>query len=77
MPSWSSQIATPMYLGLIAFVAFVIGLYSFSGHREEMFTQWNVPMTVGELNALPKKLKAVQQYPMVTDHDYYYAKFGG
>lgn len=74
MSVWT-KLNTPMYIGLIALIAFVVGVFAFGGR--ERFTQMNVPMTVAEFKNLPKKLGPVKQYPYVTDHDYYYGRFGG
>lgn len=74
MSAWT-KLNTPMYIGLIMFIAFVAGVFAF-GNRER-FTQMNVPMTIDEFKKLPARLAPVRQYPYVTDHDYYYRKFGG
>jgi hypothetical protein len=74
MSVWT-KLNTPMYIGLIMFIAFVAGVLVLSGR--EKFTQMDVPMTIAEFKKLPAKLGPVKQYPYVTDHDYYYGRFGG
>lgn len=74
MSVWT-KLNTPMYIGLIALIAFAAGVLVLGGR--EKFTQMNVPMTVAEFKKLPPTLPPVKQYPYVTDHDYYYGKFGG
>lgn len=75
-----AQLGTPLYMGLIAFVAFVVGFLALDAFRtrtREKFSEWDIPMTVAAHAASPKKLDRVRNYPMVTDHDYYYGRFGG
>lgn len=69
---------TPVNLGLIAIIAFVSGLLAYRMYRSrEGFDQWNIPMTVVDFARSPSKLPAVLKPPMVTDHDYFYDRFGG
>jgi hypothetical protein len=72
------KLGTPLYMGLIAFIAFVVGFLALDAFRNrENFSQWNVPMTVADYAKMPKKLDNVKNYPMVTDHDFYYNRYGG
>ncbi len=69
---------TPANAGLIAIIAFAVGLIAYRlFSRRESFSQWNIPMTVADFAKSPSKLQAVFKPPMVTDHDYYYDRFGG
>jgi hypothetical protein len=73
-----AQLGTPMYMGLIAFIAFVVGFLALDAfRRRESFSEWDIPMTVADHVRSPRKLARVPKYPMVTDHDYYYDRFGG
>lgn len=73
-----AKLQSPLYLGLIAFIAFVVGFLALDAFRSrEGFSEWNVPMTVASYATMPKKLDNVKNYPMVTDHDFYYNRFGG
>ncbi len=72
-----AQLGTPLYMGLIAFIAFVVGFFVLNAFRTEKFSEWDIPMTVAAHAASPKKLDRVRNHPLVTDHDYYYGRFGG
>jgi len=72
------KLGTPLYMGLIAFIAFVVGFLALDAFRNrENFSQWNVPMDFVDYAKMPKKLDNVKNYPMVTDHDFYYNRYGG
>ncbi len=69
---------SPVNLGLIAIIAFVAGLIAFRTYRSrEGFDQWSIPMTVVDFARSPSKLPVVVKQPLVTDHDYFYDRFGG
>lgn len=77
MAKMLDTLMTPMNIGLIALIAFAVGMTIVLMRRREQFDQWNIPMTVAEFSNLPRKLPEVTKMPMVTDHDYYYDQFGG